>query len=298
MSYQKIVQVGAGGNVGVPVLQNLIAAGKFEITVLARQNSSYTAPNASVKVVKVDYTKHQDLVDALKGHDALVLTQGDFANLFSVSKIIIDAAIEAGVKRIIPSEFGNDLQGPAGRAEVVFTPKHQVNDYLVEKSTTGQIEFTVVATGPFFDWGITHQFLGFDIPNKKATIYSGGNARINTTNLDTIGAAVAAILANPSQYKNKFIRISDFHVSQNEILSILEAETGSKFSIEEVDVDKLKEDSGRGLAAGEWNDANIYGVVKGSIFGSNSSANWGPSDDTEGLGIPKKDLRTELKKLI
>lgn len=141
-------------------------------------------------------------------------------------------------------------------------------------------------------------FLGFDIPNKKATIYSGGNARINTTTLGTIGASLVALLSNPAPYKNKFVRISDFHVSQNEILAILEAETGSKFAIEEVDINKLKEDSGRGLAAGEWTEANIYGVVKGSIFGTGSSANWGHDDDTESLGLPKKDLRTEIKKIL
>ena len=140
--------------------------------------------------------------------------------------------------------------------------------------------------------------MGFDVPNKKATLYSGGNQKINTSTLQTIGASIAALLSNPAPYKNRFIRISDFYVSQNEILAILEAETGSKFAITEEDINKAKEEADRGLAAGEWNEKNIYTVVKGAIFGSNSSASWGEVDDTESLGVPKKDLKAEIKKLL
>ena len=87
-------------------------------------------------------------------------------------------------------------------------------------------------------------------------------------------------------------------MSQNEILAIPEVETGSKFAITEEDINKAKEEADRGLAAGEWNRKNIYTVVKGATVGSNSSANWGEADDTESLGVPKKDLKTEIKKFL
>jgi hypothetical protein len=59
-----------------------------------------------VKVVKVDFSNKQELVNAFRGNDAIVITIGDMANIEKNSKAIIDAAIEAGVKRVIPSEFG------------------------------------------------------------------------------------------------------------------------------------------------------------------------------------------------
>jgi uncharacterized protein YbjT (DUF2867 family) len=65
-----------------------------------------TDPNPSVKVQKLDLHNHDALVTALQGVDVVLLTFGDFANLEANSKPIIDAAIAAGVKRIIPSEFG------------------------------------------------------------------------------------------------------------------------------------------------------------------------------------------------
>lgn len=76
------------------------------VCTLGMHNRVYTYSLHSVKVVKVDFGNHQALVDALKGQDAVVLTLGDLPNLFKNSKIIIDAAIEAGVKRVLPSEYG------------------------------------------------------------------------------------------------------------------------------------------------------------------------------------------------
>jgi uncharacterized protein YbjT (DUF2867 family) len=60
----------------------------------------------SVKVVKVDFSDHQALVNALKGNDAVALTLGDLSNIEKNSKAIVDAAIEAGLKRVLPSEYG------------------------------------------------------------------------------------------------------------------------------------------------------------------------------------------------
>jgi uncharacterized protein YbjT (DUF2867 family) len=57
-------------------------------------------------VVKVDFSDHQALVNALKGNNAVALTLGDLPNLEQNSKAVVDAAIEAGVKRVLPSEYG------------------------------------------------------------------------------------------------------------------------------------------------------------------------------------------------
>jgi hypothetical protein len=57
-------------------------------------------------VVKVDFSDHQALVNALKGNEAVALTFGDLPNLEKNTKAITEAAIEAGLKRILPSEYG------------------------------------------------------------------------------------------------------------------------------------------------------------------------------------------------
>jgi hypothetical protein len=47
----------------------------------------------------------------------------------------------------------SDLSHEPGKSQTIFTPKLKVNEYLEEKASEGKIEYTVVATGPFFDWG-------------------------------------------------------------------------------------------------------------------------------------------------
>lgn len=53
-----------------------------------------------------DYSSHEDLVSAFKGQDAVVSTVG--APALGDQIKLINAAIEAGVKYFIPSEFGGN----------------------------------------------------------------------------------------------------------------------------------------------------------------------------------------------
>ena len=98
----------AGGNLGKHFVQSLLASTepKFEITVLARPSSSYTAPTQEVKVIQQDLSDHEALVGSLRGKEALVLMQGKCPEFESLSKGAIEAAIVAGVKVVIPSDYG------------------------------------------------------------------------------------------------------------------------------------------------------------------------------------------------
>jgi hypothetical protein len=118
------------------------------------------------------------------------------------------------------------------------------------------------------------------------------------TLLDSIAQAVVSIISDPITFKNRPLRIHDFFVSQNEILSILEEETGTKFEVEEVDLDGLVKKAAERLAQGEVTEENIYTVIKGHVLGESSSAQWGEDDDSVLAGLTKKDLRTEIKKLL
>lgn len=106
MSYRKIVQVGASGNLGAPIFNVLVDSGRFEVTVLGRKSSSFVPPSPDVKFFGVDYSNHAELVEALRGQDAIIMTQGNLSAAESVTKNVVNAAIEAGVKHIIPSLFG------------------------------------------------------------------------------------------------------------------------------------------------------------------------------------------------
>jgi uncharacterized NAD-dependent epimerase/dehydratase family protein len=74
--------------------------------VLTRPGSKFTAPENVIRK-DVDFTGVQSLADAMKGNEALVITIGRTAgDVFAVQKTLVDAAIEAGIKRVIPAHFG------------------------------------------------------------------------------------------------------------------------------------------------------------------------------------------------
>jgi uncharacterized protein YbjT (DUF2867 family) len=92
------------------------------------------------------------LTAALQGADALLLTVG--ATAVSGQTDLIDAAVAAGVKRVIPSEFGSDLNNAKAAALPVFVPKIEVRKYLEKLAAEGKIEWTAVSNGAFLDWGL------------------------------------------------------------------------------------------------------------------------------------------------
>lgn len=68
-------------------------------------------------------------------------------------KAIIDAAIDAGVKRIILSEFGTnvpELQTTEPLAEV-YRGKVEIREYMESKERDG-LTWTGLVVGAFFDW--------------------------------------------------------------------------------------------------------------------------------------------------
>jgi hypothetical protein len=141
----------AGGNLGPSILTPFLAS-PFKITVLTRPTSKSTFP-ASATVIKTDYSP-SSLASAFKDQDAVISIVGNEG--FADQAKIIDAAIAAGVKRFIPSEFGSDTANPTVREIVpVFNGKKQVVDYLKTKESA-TFSWTAFITGPFFDWVCTH----------------------------------------------------------------------------------------------------------------------------------------------
>lgn len=101
---QKVALVGAAGSLGSEILKALLDA-KFDVTVISRAGSKSTFSGVSdEKVVRGDYTL-DFFRRALEGQDALVTAVTSSA--IDSQRVMIQAAAEAGVKRIVPSEFGS-----------------------------------------------------------------------------------------------------------------------------------------------------------------------------------------------
>lgn len=139
----------AGGNLGPAIVHALVSSG-FTVTVISRRESSSNFP-PSVRVVKVDYKSDSELANAVKGQDAVVSTIATSA--LPIQQKIIDAAVKAGVKRFIPSEFGINTAKIDGGVAKILSGKIQAQEQLKKAATENkEFSWTGVSSSLFFDW--------------------------------------------------------------------------------------------------------------------------------------------------
>jgi nucleoside-diphosphate-sugar epimerase len=147
---QKVMVVGGTGRSGKPIIKALVEAG-FEVSALSRASSKSTGPD-NIKIVKTEYT-HNQLVEAMKGQDAIVACVDTFA--VDQQRPLIDAAVEAGVKRFLPSEFGVDTASKGLSDKVPATKfKLETVQYLKTLEAKG-MSWTATIVGGFFGPGFT-----------------------------------------------------------------------------------------------------------------------------------------------
>ncbi|TGO47019.1 hypothetical protein BCON_0297g00140 [Botryotinia convoluta] len=179
----KIVLAGGAGNVGREILEALLAEGKHEIKVFSRKDvPDLTTQGVTVDIV--DYIDKKALVDALEGVDTVlsfIVTINDPDN--RAQKTLIDACIEAGVRRFAPSEW-------AARSHCGI-PAYEGKDRV--------LEFTLFQCGLFLNYfTYPHPSAKFmqifpmpiDVENCKAIIHKDTKAQITLTSVQDLARVV------------------------------------------------------------------------------------------------------------
>ena len=104
----------------------LLKTGIHTITAITRVDSQIKLPEGVI-YKKVDYSKPETLVEALRGQDALVITLSGHTPKESEMQLV-NAAGEAGVPWILPNEWSPDTANEALVKDVfVFQPKGKQN---------------------------------------------------------------------------------------------------------------------------------------------------------------------------
>ncbi|KAI9743117.1 MAG: hypothetical protein M1818_003412 [Claussenomyces sp. TS43310] len=297
VAIKTVALAGASGNLGPSVLTALLNSGKFDVTVIKRIGSKSAFPS-SVKVVEVDYDSLDSLTAAFRGQDAVVSTLASLA--ISSQQTVLEAAIAAGVKRFLPSEFGSDLADPGIAKLPVFQEKVKFIQYLEEKAKAAPITYTLVRNNAFLDWGLKVGFL-FNVAGYKPTIYGDGDKVISATTLASVGQAIVGVLEHPEETKNRAVYVEDLHFSQNQLLDIAKRLTpGKTWEPVYADTVAMEAASNERLAKGLFDAETFLPYILSGIFGKQYPANFQKLDN-ELLGIKGKteaDLEALLKPLL
>ncbi|PSN75609.1 NAD(P)-binding protein [Corynespora cassiicola Philippines] len=292
-SIKNVVLVAASGNLAPSILKQFLAS-SFNVTVLSRSNSSATFP-ADVKVVKSDYSAlslrsafaGQDAVVSLVGHDNLVI-QKDF----------IDAAIAAGVKRFVPSEFGHNTSDERVLSLApILKGKRQIIEYLQSKEAT--ISWTALIVGQFFDWGLKSGFLGFDLKERRAMLWDGGETPFALTTLPTIAKALVRSLEEEgfAKTKNQYIFVYSFVTTQRELLAKLEQLSGTQWLItEDVNVETRVKGVHEQLSRGDY--SHVHDLLRAVSYGKRAGLGAFEAYWNDALGLDKEYLDRSLASVI
>ncbi|KAG0646468.1 Oxidoreductase BOA1 [Hyphodiscus hymeniophilus] len=291
---KNVALIGATGALGEPVLDAIVKSGKFSVTVLARSASKAAFPS-SVKVATVDYSDVASLTEAFRGNDAVVSTVGTPG--LQGQTIAIDAAIAAGVKRFLPSEFGSDLGNPKTAALPIFGYKVHVNKYLEEKvAANPDFAYTLIRNGAFLDWGLDMNFL-LDMKSGKPAIYDGGDQLFSTTTLKSVGQAVVGVLTHPDETKNRAVYVQDMLISQNKLLTIankIAPEKTKSWEPVPKSLAAIKKASDEALAKGQHSIEVMVPYIFVSLFGEGYGGRMEKTDnDLLGVAGDKTDADVE-----
>jgi uncharacterized protein YbjT (DUF2867 family) len=284
MAFKNVALTGASGSVGAIILEKLLAAGTFNVTVLRRAGSKSTFP-AGVTVVDADFDSVDSLAAALKGQEVLVSAVTMTALL--AQKTLVDASVAAGVRRFIPSEYGCDVYHPKAKTLPVFAHKVEVEEYIFQKAKESGLEYTFVFNNCFLDWGLQHDFI-LRISDYKPVIYDDGETVFSSTNVSTVADGIVGILNHPEETKNRPVYIKDVDTTQNQLLALAKKAAPEKpWAPVHVKLDDVTAAADARLAQGLLDLETFAPYIFRSVFDASYGGRFDKTDN-ELLGIKGK----------
>ncbi|KAH7265544.1 uncharacterized protein BKA55DRAFT_686010 [Fusarium redolens] len=289
-----VVIAGGTGRLGPSTIKHLLKNG-FKVSVLTRNPSSAKLP-PKVDVIGADYTSVETLTPSLvgRGFDAIVIMLNRLA--YDASVVTMQAAVNAGIYRAIPSFFGVSLENPEIANMPFMKTKLPVLNDVLAKAEKGEITYTGINTGMFLDWVLDEDiFVG--LSGKAPTrVADGGDIPMSATTLDDIGKAISAVLSNPEETVNKLYYIHTVVMTQNKVLGYAhEAAPEAEFAVEQVDTKALVEAAWKRYNEGIRDRISVRDFVIRASYGMGNG--FFPKTDNEFLGI-RQWSDAELKEEI
>lgn len=243
----------------------------------------------------VDYESVPSLETALRGQDALVSAIAFEA--IQEQENLVEAAVNAGVRRMVPSEYGNDTLNPKLATVPIYQPKIAIRERCERRAAEKpSFSWTTIQNASFLgpDW--TLDFI-VDVKEWKCDVKDGGDVLFCATTYDDIAQAAVGILTDLDETANRPVRISSINTTQNEIIAMAK-ELGATegWNITYSKTEEQEVEARRRWAEGDRSEEVVAMFINRAFIGEG----WGgyfPVLDNELLGL-RGLTKDELKGII
>lgn len=225
---KKIVIAGATGNLGGKIVQALLNNGA-EVTAITRsetdKNKIRDLSEKGVTVCQVNPLDVSEIATCCEGADCVVSAlSGLRETIIDAQKILVDAAVQANVKRFIPSDYAIDFTNLVEGQNRNLDLRREFHRYIEGKP----VKATTVFNGPFMELLTTDMPL---ILLKQRRILCWGNPEqvmefTTTHNIAEFTAKVAMDSDSP-----RYLRIAGDRLSCRDFVGLLTEITGEKFKL-------------------------------------------------------------------
>lgn len=213
----KILIAGGTGNLGGQIIHKLLDEGA-EVRAVIRPNTPLekigTLKQYDIGVIQTDMTNINELTLACKDVDCVISAlQGLEDVIVDVQSALLQAAVNAGVPRFIPSDFSSDFTKQAAGENRNFDLRRKFHEQL-EKAP---IAATSILNGAFAEI-LTYGNPLLDLSNNSVSYWEDENQRIDFTTMNDVAAFTAAAAMDATT--PRFLRIAGFQVSPKELAAL------------------------------------------------------------------------------
>lgn len=203
---------------------------------------------------------------------------------------MVQAAIAAGVKRIVPSEYSSNLETEAAKTLPIVAEKLKTRRYVEQAAASGKIEWTSVNNGAFFlppMW--TSGVAGPHVKSRTAIYHDGGDRVVCTSSLDTIAEAVAKVLLpeHVGETKNKPVYVYTAAVTERKLTEMATKLTGIQFMVQDASTQEALKLGYEGVKEGD--QSKIMSFYMPLMFGSEYGGDFRDTAWNRRLGLPTLD---------
>lgn len=258
-SFNTIALFGANGQIGSHILRALLKTQLQKFDILAFIQPGTTSPekhdtSSKLRITEVDLTtiSQSDLVLHLKGVDAIISALNGSA--LKSQSLILEAAVQAGVKRIYPSEYGMHhiytSQDGSGWVHLMWNMKSNANESILKHSAVfaGKISYTLIGCGDYYNQDREVIWCPWTqdpdkLPGGKYTLHVVGdeNEKADFTHLDDFAEFLVRTLQEPEKSRNKKLNVVSDSVSYAEIAKLLKKYSGKEVEFEKYGFERQRD---------------------------------------------------------